>query len=134
MFLSVLEQSLTDSLEDQMATPRTPQNTLTAPATVIVLLCIQAAVGWVVPQPTENVWVTLAKSLKQDNFCMAMGGAEDPLSTCLVGIPLSPNEYPYAGKKPTLVDTWDAWMKILPHAPQELQERDLPGSSMRLIV
>ncbi|XP_053832584.1 uncharacterized protein LOC128806783 [Vidua macroura] len=96
---------------------------------LIVIIWLSPVRSWIVPQLRENIWVTLAKSLKQDNFCMAMGSVDNPLSTCLVGVPLSPNDYPYAGKKPNPVDTWDEWTRILPHAPQEPQELNLLGSS-----
>lgn len=84
---------------------------------------------WIVPQLKANVWVTLAKAINQDHMCLSMTGMEDPLSTCLVGIPLQPNDYPFAGKRPNLVDTWDQWTKILLHAPEEPQELALLGSS-----
>lgn len=81
------------------------------------------------PQPKQNIWVTLAKTLQQDSLCMPMGSVNIPLSTCLVGIPLTTNNYLYTGKKPNPVDTWDEWTRILPHAPEEPQEMDLLGSS-----
>ncbi|OWK52329.1 Endogenous retrovirus group K member 8 Pol protein [Lonchura striata] len=77
--------------------------------------------GWIIQKPKQNIWVTLMKTINQDNFCMAMGGVEDLLSTCLVGVPFSPKDYPYAGKKPNPVDMWDEWTWILPHAAQEPQ-------------
>ncbi|TRZ06918.1 hypothetical protein HGM15179_020188 [Zosterops borbonicus] len=93
-----------------------------------MLLTFPSAVAWIVPQPNQNIWVTLAKTLQQDNLCLS-GSLDNPLLTCLVGIPLAANEYPYAGKKPNPVDTWDKWTKILPQAPGEPQELDLLGSS-----
>lgn len=79
-----------------------------------VLLALPAAVMWIVPQPKQNIWVTLAKTLQEDSLCMSMGSVNDPLSTCLVGIPLTAKDYLYAGKKANPVDTWDEWTKILP--------------------
>lgn len=58
-----------------------------------------------------------------------MGSTQNPLSTCLVGIPLNPNEYPFTGKNPNPVDIWDEWTQILPYMPEEPQELDLLGSS-----
>ncbi|XP_064289396.1 uncharacterized protein LOC135308416 [Passer domesticus] len=49
---------------------------------------------WVVPQPKRNVWKTLASALGQDSICLTTASATDPLSTCLVGIPISPDELP----------------------------------------
>lgn len=94
-----------------------------------MLLTVPQALSWVVPQPSHNIWVTLARTLKQDNLCLSMGNLDNPLLTCLVGIPLAAHEYPYTGKKPNLVDIWDEWTKILPQAPEEPQELDLLGSS-----
>ncbi|XP_059717972.1 uncharacterized protein LOC132335432 [Haemorhous mexicanus] len=119
-----------------MMIPRPPldntgatKNAATGAATIYLLLTIQVASGWIIPQLKQNVWVTLAKSLQQENLCMTMGSVDDPLSTCLVGIPLSQNEYPYVGKKPNPADSWDEWTRIFPQAPQEPQELDLLGST-----
>ncbi|TRZ07396.1 hypothetical protein HGM15179_019703 [Zosterops borbonicus] len=95
------------------------------------------AFSWVVPQPSHNVWVTLAKTLNQDNLCLSMGILDNPLPTCLVGIPLVADDWPITnsdllhttGKRPNPVDTWDEWMEMLPNAPEEPQELDLLGSS-----
>ncbi|XP_058716083.1 uncharacterized protein LOC131590192 [Poecile atricapillus] len=94
-----------------------------------MLLKTSAVDAWLVAQPQENVWITLAKTLQQDHMCLSMGSATNPLSSCLVGIPLKPHEYPFTGKEPNPVDTWDEWTKILPHAPEEPQELELLGSS-----
>ncbi|RMB88297.1 hypothetical protein DUI87_35336 [Hirundo rustica rustica] len=51
--------------------------------TLLMLLNIKA---WKMGQPPENVWVTLAKTLQQDNLCLSMGSVSSPLSLCLVGI------------------------------------------------
>lgn len=74
--------------------PGIPISAASIAAFACVLVAIQVTSGWIVPQPNQNVWVILAKSLLQDNFCMAMGSMDDLLSTCLVGIPLSKNDYP----------------------------------------
>lgn len=94
-----------------------------------MLLMFPCITAWIIKQPQENVWVTLAKSLQQDSLCLSMGNAHNPLSTYLVGIPLQPQDYPFTGKRPNPVDIWDEWTGILPHATEEPQELDLLGSS-----
>ncbi|XP_036262064.1 uncharacterized protein LOC118701515 [Molothrus ater] len=67
-----------------------------APYSVMFLLAIilwpviPPASPWIIPQPRANVWRTLANALGQEHICLSMASAEDPMSTCLVGIPLSP--------------------------------------------
>lgn len=95
----------------------------------LLFTLVISARPWIVKQPKENLWVTLAKSLKQDSLCLSMESATNPMSTCLVGITRQPHDYPFAGKRPNPVDSWDNWMRILPHAPEEPQEFDLLGSS-----
>ncbi|XP_036259323.1 uncharacterized protein LOC118699418 [Molothrus ater] len=56
---------------------------------------IPSAGPWIVPQPKANVWGTLASAIGQENICLNMASAEDPMSTCLVGIPLPPIQIPY---------------------------------------
>ena len=102
-----------------------------------MLFAIPHAFSWLVPQPSHNVWVTLAKTLNQDNLCLSMGSVDNSLSTCLVGIPLVADDWPITnsellcttGKRPNPVDTWDEWTKILPNARDEPQELNLLGSS-----
>ncbi|RMB96096.1 hypothetical protein DUI87_27382 [Hirundo rustica rustica] len=71
--------------------------------TLLMLLNIKA---WKIGQPPENVWVTLAKTLRQDNLCLSMGSVSSPPSSCLVGIPFKINEpsplHPSAGNWPAL--------------------------------
>ncbi|XP_072778827.1 uncharacterized protein [Taeniopygia guttata] len=50
--------------------------------------------AWIVPQPKKNVWVTLAQALKQDHMCLSTASAENPMSTCLVGVPSKGDEFP----------------------------------------
>lgn len=78
-----------------------------------------------VRQPKEKVWVMLVKTLQQDSMCLSVASTQDPMLMCLVGVPLQPNEYPFAGKKPNPVNSWDAWTRILLHAPEEPQELHL---------
>lgn len=73
------------------------------------------------PSAQTKLWVTLEKTLQQDNLCLAMGDLSDPLATCLVGILLMARDCPVTGKKPSLVDTWEKWTRILLHAPEEPQ-------------
>lgn len=115
-----------------MLSPQTMTKTdacSTALLILAVLVSFRLADAWVVPQPKANVWTTLAKSLNQTGLCMSLGSSEDPMSTCLVGIPLDENEYPFAGKRPDPVTSWDEWTKPLPVAPDEPQELDLLGSA-----
>lgn len=48
---------------------------------------------WIIPQPRKNVWVALAETLRQD-ICLSAAATENPLSSCLMGIPFSPTEFP----------------------------------------
>lgn len=54
-----------------------------------MFLTFPSAGAWIVPQPSQNIWVTLAKTLQQDNLCLSVGSADNPLSTCLLGAPLA---------------------------------------------
>ncbi|XP_030921245.1 transcription factor BTF3-like isoform X1 [Geospiza fortis] len=42
-----------------------------------MLLSMPHTFAWVIPQPTHNVWVTLARTLKQDNMCLPVGSPDD---------------------------------------------------------
>lgn len=85
-----------------------------------IILAPTVTTAWIVRQAKQNVWVTLAKSITQDNFALSMGSVEDLLSTCLVDIPLTARDCPFAGKKPKPVDGWDEWSKGLPWARASL--------------
>ncbi|XP_064261049.1 uncharacterized protein LOC135290975 [Passer domesticus] len=50
--------------------------------------------AWIVPQPRKNVWVTLAHALNQSHLCLSTPAAENPMSTCLVGVPSKWAEFP----------------------------------------
>lgn len=91
---------------------------------------------WLVQQPKENVWMTLAKALKQDSLHLRMGSTSDSVSTCLVGIPWGLKKFKNIKREgpnpmPTwhLIRSWDGWMQSLPHAHTEPQELDLLGSA-----
>lgn len=61
---------------------------------VILLMLNGLATAWIVPQPRQNVWVTLAQTLQQENICLSTAATKNPMSTCLVGIPLQAGEFP----------------------------------------
>ncbi|RMB95081.1 hypothetical protein DUI87_28452 [Hirundo rustica rustica] len=65
-------------------------------------------IAWIVPQPWQNVWVTLAQALNHENICLSTAAAEDPMSTCLVGIPLRAEEYP----APVAVSIFLPWVAV----------------------
>lgn len=48
--------------------------------------------AWV-PQPKTNVWLPLAKAIYQSTLCISMTSPSDPFQTCLVGIPLTKDEW-----------------------------------------
>ncbi|XP_071282027.1 uncharacterized protein [Agelaius tricolor] len=111
--------------------------------TAILLGTLTPPAGpWIVPQPKANVWRTLANALGQEHICLDMGSAEDPMSSCLVGIPLSPNELPspfnftlaplVSGTLSPSVNVQDVWrdgIKGLVPLSSEPPELDLLGSS-----
>ncbi|KAF4804385.1 hypothetical protein TURU_008413 [Turdus rufiventris] len=72
-----------------------PLNPVRNPTQVVFLLTLNSlAAAWIIPQPRQNIWVTLAHMLQQENICLSTAAAKDPMSTCLVGIPLQAVEYP----------------------------------------
>ncbi|RMB99121.1 hypothetical protein DUI87_24311 [Hirundo rustica rustica] len=106
--------------------------------TLLMLLNIKA---WKMGQPPENVWVTLAKTLRQDNLCLSMGSVSSPLSSCLVGIPFKINEpsplHPFAGNWPALPtseigparETWEQWVKLIPKATRDAHKENPVANS-----
>lgn len=48
---------------------------------------------WIVPQPAANVWSVLAHTMGQDHICLSTSAAQNPMATCLVGIPLEQEEF-----------------------------------------
>ncbi|RMC19404.1 hypothetical protein DUI87_04014 [Hirundo rustica rustica] len=44
--------------------------------------------GWTVPQPKQNVWVTLANITNQETLCLSVASPDNLYSTCLVGLPM----------------------------------------------
>ncbi|RMC03576.1 hypothetical protein DUI87_19751 [Hirundo rustica rustica] len=106
--------------------------------TLLVLLIIKA---WKIGQPPENVWETLAKTLRQDNLCLSMGSVSSPLSSCLVGIPFKMNEpsplHPFAGNWPALPtaekgparEAWEQWLKLIPKATTDAHKENPVANS-----
>ncbi|RLW01716.1 hypothetical protein DV515_00007732 [Chloebia gouldiae] len=102
------------------------------------------------PQPYQNVWVTLAQTLQQENICLSTAAAKDPMSTCLVGIPWQAGEFPAGLNKhrsnvipeshtpqphkdqrqvELILKSLEEWLRGLPRMAQEPQELELLGSS-----
>lgn len=74
--------------------------------TIALIGTLTPSVGpWIVPQPKANVWKTLAQALGQEHICLNLASAEDPMSTCLVGIPLPPVQIPYPISPPLIALT-----------------------------
>ncbi|XP_049650032.1 uncharacterized protein LOC126035463 [Accipiter gentilis] len=91
--------------------------------------------GWVISQPKQNVWVTLANMTHQDTLCLATATPENPFSTCLVGLPV--DTWPNPLRIPNLCDSpksctknWDRVYAHLLPVTQEPQELELLGSVM----
>ncbi|TRZ09554.1 hypothetical protein HGM15179_017553 [Zosterops borbonicus] len=62
---------------------------------IVTLLMLNGlATAWIIPQLCQNVWVTLAQTLQQENICLSTAAAKNPMSTCLVGIPSQAGEFP----------------------------------------
>ncbi|XP_077644184.1 uncharacterized protein LOC144247421 [Lonchura striata] len=106
--------------------------------------------AWIVPQPKKNVWVTLAQALQQDHMCLSTASAQNPMSTCLIGVPSKEDEFPIdlvrlqkqvnedkipkgAGQVkaqvPNPLILWQGWVSHLPTAEGEPQELELLGSA-----
>lgn len=109
----------------------------------MLCLCLLALLpfictAWPVDQPKTNVWITLANVTKQDTLCLATIPPENPLSTCLVGLPLDDwpiqknNESVLQSSNP--VDTWDQLASYLPEEPLEPQELELLSSVKTMFV
>lgn len=120
---------------------------------VLFTSLLQLTISWIVPQPKVNVWRTLAEAMGQDHICLSSASAQDPMSSCLVGIPSKEEELPPAllqlknqhnSKAPGHVTKlrrktslpvsnplalWREWVTELPQAPEEPQELELLGSS-----
>ncbi|RMC19617.1 hypothetical protein DUI87_03177 [Hirundo rustica rustica] len=60
-------------------------NPVMNPIQVVILLLLNSlATAWIIPQPCQNVWVTLAQTLQQENICLSTASTENPMSTCLI--------------------------------------------------
>ncbi|XP_063280555.1 uncharacterized protein LOC134565100 isoform X2 [Prinia subflava] len=129
-----------------------PLNPMMNPIQVVILLMLNSLVAaWIVPQPRQNVWVTLAQTLQQENICLSTAAAKNPMSTCLVGIPLQAGEFPASLDKYKSNEVPEAhtpqphkdhqkqdvfamnplaeWVRGLPKVAHEPQELELLGSS-----
>ncbi|RMC20303.1 hypothetical protein DUI87_01150 [Hirundo rustica rustica] len=64
-------------------------NPVMNPIQVVILLLLNSlAAAWIIPQPRQNIWVTLAQSLQQENICLSTASTDNPMSTCLVALAL----------------------------------------------
>ncbi|RMC20406.1 hypothetical protein DUI87_01256 [Hirundo rustica rustica] len=76
-------------LTDQLIIPKYPAMSPAAGNSQLLqiglwmILTFSSANAWIVPQPNQNTWVTLAKALQQDNLCLSTGSVDNLLSTCL---------------------------------------------------
>ena len=116
---------------------RTPRGLLLTSTIVITSLLLINT--WAVPQPKQNVCITLAKAIKQDTLCLSLAHPDDPFSTCLAGLPADvwpitnnvtgmKDNNPNGLWKHSPVDAWDLWNQELPHASLEPQELEILGS------
>ncbi|XP_063257816.1 uncharacterized protein LOC134559070 [Prinia subflava] len=114
---------------------------------VLFASLLTIAQAWLVPQPQQNVWTVLAKSLGQDHICLNQASAANPMASCLVGIPFKDREMPkmllgYAQKlrqeaakmehnlkHAHYIVAWYNYIKSLPKLENEPQELELLGSA-----
>ncbi|KAL9821810.1 uncharacterized protein GJ701_016764 [Geothlypis trichas] len=107
--------------------------------TIIAAVFLSVAPGEpdLIPPTGNNIWTSLARSLGQDHICLHAESATDPLSSCLVGIPVSPQDYPPPLSFLTQIkdqnqDATEAWRKpinLLPFSPEEPLKFELLGSA-----
>ncbi|RMC09885.1 hypothetical protein DUI87_12671 [Hirundo rustica rustica] len=81
-------------------------NPVMNPIQVVILLLLNSlAAAWIIPQPCQNVWVTLAQTLPQENIYLSTASTENPMSTCLARMPLAfLATWAHAGSCSTAVD------------------------------
>ncbi|XP_066427522.1 uncharacterized protein [Molothrus aeneus] len=119
-----------------------PMVILALPIVLLVGTLPPSASPWIVPQPRANVWRTLAQAMGQEHICLDLGSAEDPMSSCLVGIPLPLFEFPYPfnvtlgsllhRNPPLMVDAQNAWrdgLRSLTPLQSDPPELHLVGSA-----
>ncbi|RMC20059.1 hypothetical protein DUI87_00905 [Hirundo rustica rustica] len=59
-------------------------NPVMNPMQVVILLLLNSlAAAWIIPQLHQNVWVTPAQTLQQENICLSTASTDNPMSTCL---------------------------------------------------
>lgn len=83
--------------------------------------------SWLIPQPIENTWVTLAKKMNQDTFCLRSDSPKDPLQTCLVSINWD------IDKLSNLVKKSPHYHPLDPHPPQFPYRLPCPGYSFTYV-
>lgn len=142
-----------------MALSPSQMSTPACSCTILLLLLASLVMPtdeWIVPQPKANVWKTLARSLGQDHICLSSSSSTSLMSTCLVRIPFSQEQFPnsisfhqaqanrlkvktkyvqvggISYKFKLLVENllwlWGEWVKSLPEMDKEPQELELMGS------
>lgn len=72
---------------------RAPAVSLLLRAAVLISL-FHLTSPWIVPQPKANVRRTLAQAMGQDHICLSQASAQNPMLSCLVGIPFKEEELP----------------------------------------
>ncbi|XP_066036410.1 uncharacterized protein [Chamaea fasciata] len=92
---------------------------------VLLTSLLWSSLAWIVLQPKANVWKTLAKTLGQDHICLSSAAAGDPLSSCLVGIPLKEEEFP-----PTLLQMRQRFNQKPSHISHFVEVNQIPANSL----
>ncbi|RMC20448.1 hypothetical protein DUI87_01298 [Hirundo rustica rustica] len=101
-------------------------NPVMNPIQVVILLLLNSlAAAWIIPQPRQNVWVTLAQTLQQENICLSTASTDNPMSTCLTStrtpentpaakkmVYLAPGCYPVGEGKGRGVHRWGILMVL----------------------
>ncbi|RMC21621.1 hypothetical protein DUI87_02488 [Hirundo rustica rustica] len=101
-------------------------NPVMNPIQVVILLLLNSlAAAWIIPQPRQNVWVTLAQTLPQENICLSTASTENPMSTCLRGVQYTWNQLPQGWKhSPTICHGLIQTALEKSEAPEHLQYID----------
>ncbi|KAF4792244.1 Endogenous retrovirus group K member 11 Pol protein [Turdus rufiventris] len=77
-------------------------------------------------QSGSCMWVTLAQTLQQENTCLSMTAAENPMSTCLVGVSLKAGEYSasFDTQMPNELPKSHTIQSYKPHRPQAVMSKN----------
>ncbi|KAK4813039.1 hypothetical protein QYF61_006530 [Mycteria americana] len=108
---------------------------------ILLSIIIGPSKPWVSVQPRNNRWATLANMTGQEHMCLSVVSAENPFTTCLVGIPLRSLEYEGLVNRiaPSVsiflqikngtraMDQWDGWMSHRLQTNLEPQELNILG-------